>query len=65
MNIRVVFMLLLVVVLLGTVCVDAQFINLARRKRPGERRFGSTNYGTHKFGKNGYSPLDRNRRSLA
>ena len=54
MNFRTLWMIILVVVI-GLASVDARsLINLARRKFPGERRFGATHYRTHEFGSHGY-----------
>lgn len=53
MNIKLV--LLVLVALLGTVAFGWPLIIRGPRDFPGQRRRGSTNYGTHSFGKKGYN----------
>lgn len=44
---------MVLVVLLSTVLGMPQYFG-KKRKFPGQRLRGATNYGTHSFGKNGY-----------
>ncbi|XP_069940479.1 uncharacterized protein [Cherax quadricarinatus] len=54
MNIKPVLVVLVLVVLLATMLTSANIIT-AKRKFPGQRRLGATNYPFHSFGLNGYS----------
>ncbi|KAK4315081.1 hypothetical protein Pmani_013675 [Petrolisthes manimaculis] len=64
MNIKMILMCVLAVLM--SVCFRdaASQVITAERRFPGERRLGKTNYGTHSFGKRGYSnePISRHER---
>ncbi|KAF2356619.1 hypothetical protein FHG87_012624 [Trinorchestia longiramus] len=46
--------LLLLLALMMTATLSTSFLVRQRRRFPGERRLGATNYGFHFFGRNGY-----------